>query len=71
MPDHEDCVCLRDQLAMLALPALIDRFTQKVSSPWIKDYKITAAFKEDIEQISTMAYMIADEMRKARLKSFT
>lgn len=61
---------LRDQAALAALPLLIQRFTEKNNSKWIDEKGITEDFKECAEAIALMAYRIADEMRKARLKSF-
>ena len=70
---------LRDSFAMAALPGLIYRMSRKEDSPdWSylnsdepgAPWKRTEACKEEVELIATYAYMIADEMRKARLRSF-
>jgi hypothetical protein len=69
--DQDQDLTLRDKLATAALPALIQRFTQKVESAWIKGSAPTKEFESDIDTIAVMAYKIADAMRKARLQSFT
>ena len=68
--DDED-LKLRDKLAAAALPALIQRYNEKVQSSWVSGGEPTAAFEADIENIARMAYKIADAMRKARLQAFT
>ena len=69
--DQEDNLTLRDKLAAAALPAIIQRYNDKVNSKWIIDGKASEAFVEDAKTIALMAYKIADEMRKARLQAFT
>jgi hypothetical protein len=68
--DDDDKLTLRDKLAIAALPALMQRFTDKVESLWLTDGKPTEAFQEDIRVIALMAYKIADEMRKVRMIAF-
>ncbi len=69
---QEDDLTLRDKLAAAALPALMARFAQKVDDSWVtNEWTATADFKRDIATIARLAYQIADEMRKARLQSFT
>jgi len=75
MDEDDDKLTLRDKLAAAALPALMHRYNDHVSTKWtmIKNNEdiTTEAFREDIEIIAVMAYKIADAMRKARLKAFT
>jgi len=68
--DDED-LRLRDKLAAAALPALIQRYNDKVDSKWIVDGEVTERFGYDADQIAILAYKIADAMRKARLQAFT
>lgn len=74
MPDDKDeayDLLLRDRLAAAALPALIQRYNDKVSSKWVIDGKASDAFEVDAENIARMAYKLADAMRKVRLQAFT
>jgi hypothetical protein len=75
MDDDDDKLTLRDKLAAAALPALMQRYNDHVSSKWTMmkngNTITTEAFREDAEIISVMAYKLADAMRKARLKAFT
>lgn len=66
--DDDKDLSLRDKLAMAALPALVRRFD---GGRWISNGKPTEEFAERAEQIALLAYKLADELRKARLKSFT
>lgn len=68
---EEQDLRLRDQFAMSALPAIIQRFTDKNDSTWVDANGITKSFDASAKQIAEMAYKIADEMRKYRLVSFT
>jgi len=68
--DDED-LRLRDKLAAAALPALMQRYNDKVDTKWLVDGKPTYAFEVDAANIAIMAYKIADAMRKARLQAFT
>lgn len=71
--DDDDKLTLRDKLAAAALPALVQRFNDHRLNKWTMNggTELTEAFREDVEIIAVMAYKIADEMRKARLKAFT
>jgi hypothetical protein len=69
--DNDESLHLRDKFAMEALPALIARYTAKNDSIWVDINGITESFEQSAEIIAVMAYKIADEMRKARLQSFT
>lgn len=68
--DDED-LRLRDKLAAACLPAIIQRYNDKVDSKWIVGGKPTEAFEADAANIAIMAYKIADAMRRVRLIAFT
>ena len=103
---EEDDFRLRDQLAMVAMQALLGKYKQEMITYQYKqknnvmaytnhridgteysktengsistnhyeteaDRDYIARIETKIELISDLAYKIADEMRKARLKSFT
>jgi hypothetical protein len=69
--DKEDEeIRLRDQVAIAAMQALIDRYTAKVDSGWIGQTGPKQIYYDDACIIAQMAYIMADAMRKARLKVF-
>jgi hypothetical protein len=68
--DDEE-IRLRDKIAIAAMQALLTR--EGAWGDYIND-KETFNLKSKhprLQRIATAAYVIADEMRKARLKSFT
>jgi hypothetical protein len=72
MSDNDDEIRLRDQFAIAAMQALITKI-----GVW-ESYIIDAeglgpkeATAERTKRIAAVSYRIADEMRKARLQSFT
>lgn len=79
--DNDDEIRLRDQFAMSAMQALVEK---EFPGEWfINDCVESKCLAENstpesyfarlefrIEKLSIMAYKIADAMRKARLKSF-
>jgi hypothetical protein len=67
---EEEEIRLRDQIAIAAMQALIDRFTAEVDTAWIKSSEPTKDYEEDVMIIARMAYKMADAMRKARLQTF-
>jgi hypothetical protein len=69
--DDDEDLSLRDKLAAAALPALIDRFTDRAGTTWVEGGNTTTDFDKNVKLIAIMAYKIADAMRKARLQAFT
>ena len=70
---EDEEIRLRDQVAIAAMQALIDRYTAKVDHSWISDNGANGAkeaYITDIGIIARMAYQMADAMRKARLQTF-
>ena len=85
MSDHEDDIRLRDQFAIAAMQALVQHHQPLKTFILTKGDKGWEAYKNDsnetkeqylarldekIERIATVAYKIADAMRKTRLASF-
>jgi hypothetical protein len=85
MNEEDEEIRLRDKLALAIIPSIIDRFTAYFNKPnsngtsgkaWIvreenEEEKLSSQFHADAKFIAEMSYKIADEMRKARLKTFT
>jgi hypothetical protein len=71
MNDNDDDFKLRDQLAIAAMQALITKYG--CWGKYIVENEGDGPFKAPgprTQRIALVAYRIADEMRKARLKSF-
>lgn len=70
MNQEDEEIRLRDQYAIAAMGALISKygvFGQHIEG---EGYNMQGPFPR-AQRLTTAAYIIADEMRKARLKSFT
>jgi hypothetical protein len=60
---------LRDQFALHAMQALIT--SHGLHKPFIENDNENPDSNEKLKRIAIIAYRVADEMRKARLQSFT
>lgn len=69
MSHNDDDVRLRDQLAIAAMQALITN--AGLYKTYLDANEEHPDSKYKMERIAIVAYKVADEMRKARLKSFT
>lgn len=67
--DDDEEIRLRDQLAIAAMQALITK--EGIFGTYIDGAGDVKPPYPRTERLCTVAYIIADEMRKARLKSFT
>jgi len=65
----DDEIRLRDQFAIAAMQALIGK--NAIFTKYIDGLEEVRPTHPRTERIAIVAYIVADEMRKARLKSFT
>lgn len=77
--DDNEKLTLRDKIAIEILPWLLDKnnanilfnLRDKDFNLNISDINNNVVFNKHIEILTDLSYIIADKMRKARLKTFT